>query len=269
MEQQMAEYTQASFIGPQLPQPGDETEQPPVKRPRLVPLSHPRVSFKIPKTKRQPRSAPRPLFLFSAPIEVAEYTEEAIEEYPAASVEPERPQSPTSTDQYSKQPPRQEVKIGKEAVPDSKHFWFHTAAIEAIIKYEFKNEDLLFEAFQRHIGLREGDLSPKNKWLALVGDAILRGIIHKHSYLEGTQTRKQPCQYHDLHASNHSHVRACRYWRLDRYIRGGAANREAMADTMEAIIGAANVDGGWDASQAVVNLLYFGEILNHDETWEY
>ncbi|KAL9596605.1 MAG: hypothetical protein Q9219_005688 [cf. Caloplaca sp. 3 TL-2023] len=134
-----------------------------------------------------------------------------------------------------------------------------THACEQVIGYEFKGPLLLWEALQADGSPIALGCNPRfrsgNKRLAVVGDRVLDLLLSLKWY----PTWEERLEFDKLRnkvVSNKALVEVGQGNRLERFITpaAGASRVEwrAMSATVEAIVGAAYLDGGLDAAKVVV-----------------
>lgn len=135
-----------------------------------------------------------------------------------------------------------------------------SSAIETAIAYQFANKALLRQAMTHR-----SHSTPHNERLEFLGDGVLNFIIAHQLYQsypnidEGNLSRmrahlvKEPTL-----ASIASEISLGQYLRLGEgeIKTGGRSRPAALADALEALIGAVFVDSGYPAAQAVVMRLF-------------
>lgn len=142
--------------------------------------------------------------------------------------------------------------------------------LEQKILYEFSDRDLLKNAVTHSSYIKERDEgSRSNERLEFLGDAFFDAIIGEELYKifphkeEGFLSRVRASL-----VCEKSLAKAARRLELGQYIlmgngeeKSGGRDRESiLADTMEAIIGAIYLDGGFEAVKATVLDIFRGSI---------
>ena len=142
--------------------------------------------------------------------------------------------------------------------------------LEQKIRYEFRDKDLLKNAVTHSSYIKEHDEGTKsNERLEFLGDAFFDAIIGEELYKIFPQ--KEEGFLSRVRASlvcEKSLAKAARHIGLGQYIlmghgeeKSGGRDRESiLADTMEAIMGALYLDGGFEAVKETV-LDIFGEAI--------
>ncbi|KAI4181252.1 MAG: hypothetical protein LQ346_006835 [Caloplaca aetnensis] len=148
-----------------------------------------------------------------------------------------------------------------------------TRQCEAFLKYTFRDPLLLWEAL-----LADGALSntvllgswigatPRyqngNKRLAIIGDGILDMFLRLKWYPTWTTTQGETEKFNDLRTqtvSNAALQAVGNRARLDRYLTVApgteSIEQRTMSATVEAIVGAAYLDGGMDAARKAVEAI--------------
>jgi len=134
--------------------------------------------------------------------------------------------------------------------------------VETIINYRFRNHLLLREALQAasqpplRIGKRT--LHEGNKSLAHIGDAVIYLVIRRWAYAMRLTTA-QAHHLTTLRGMNSSLARLGFSLHLENHINGVARERTVsprlMATTVEAILGAVFIDGGFEGVKRVMEKL--------------
>ncbi|QDS72454.1 hypothetical protein FKW77_009566 [Venturia effusa] len=122
------------------------------------------------------------------------------------------------------------------------------AEAERVLGHMFLNKDLIWEAIQAP--------GRTNERLALVGDAGLRLYLHQDSYKRGL-TKGAASILHDQIANNSHLAEVGNAKQFSAFINKtfthtGAIGEKAMAATVEAVIGAAYIDGEFEAMETVI-----------------
>lgn len=149
-------------------------------------------------------------------------------------------------------------------------------AVESLIQYKFKDSELVWEALHTFTSS-----SDANKRLAVIGDSVLQLALAEEWYKGGTsrgEYRVAPyvirLLMHSLGhwankiiskiGANANLDRQARALGLERFI-SGSLHGKAIADTVEAILGAIYLDSGMDKAKVVVDAL---DLLTHDRRAE-
>ena len=142
--------------------------------------------------------------------------------------------------------------------------------LEKKIRYEFRDHDLLINAVTHSSYIKEhGEGSKSNERLEFLGDAFFDAIIGEELYKIFPQ--KEEGFLSRVRASlvcEKSLAKAARSLDLGQYIfmgngeeKSGGRDRESiLADTMEAIMGAMYLDGGFEAVKTSVLDIFRGAI---------
>ena len=142
--------------------------------------------------------------------------------------------------------------------------------LEKKIRYEFRDRDLLVNAVTHSSYIKEhGEESKSNERLEFLGDAFFDAIIGEELYKIFPQ--KEEGFLSQVRASlvcEKSLAKAARSLDLGQYIfmgngeeKSGGRDRESiLADTMEAIMGAMYLDGGFEAVKTSVLDIFRGAI---------
>ncbi|KAK2730150.1 ribonuclease III [Colletotrichum kahawae] len=143
----------------------------------------------------------------------------------------------------------------------------------AIIGYEFRDRDLLWEALQgkgslvTQIGGRL--LRDNNKKMALVGDGFITLVIRKDAYKDDLVTKGEMNRRVVTLANNARLESLCDNSGLTRCINvspvnGGVVSRDNKSATVEATVAAVFFDAGIDAAERVMeNLGIVGPAASH------
>ncbi|KAI1433634.1 ribonuclease III domain-containing protein [Xylaria sp. CBS 124048] len=132
---------------------------------------------------------------------------------------------------------------------------------ETVIKYEFENKELLWEALQA-AGSDMHELSGHsqgNKRLASLGDSLIALVVKRDGYLK-KYTTGQTATLVGKVASNYRLATLCDTAGLTVCVninpaQGGEISPRTRADTMEAVVGAVYLDGGLSkATSAMITL---------------
>lgn len=144
--------------------------------------------------------------------------------------------------------------------------------MKEIFDYSFKNPDLLDEALTTPSFRMTTPSAADNQRLEFLGDAVLGMLAAEKLYTafprekEGRLTVTRTGM-----VSTAALCRAAARCNLAPYLRrnSGAgelpANSKSLADAIEAIIGAAYLDGGLDAARTVFNSLGIADLNENDE----
>ncbi|TVY24020.1 Ribonuclease [Lachnellula hyalina] len=116
--------------------------------------------------------------------------------------------------------------------------------VEKIINYQCNNPELCWEALQ---GKQPGKYPEGNKRLAMIGDKSMAHAQLKEWYGTGTSTEAGTMIVCTLGANSHL-IRRGKQLGLDKFInpspsQKGVVNDSLVADTVEALIGAVEMDG--------------------------
>ncbi|TVY73475.1 hypothetical protein LSUE1_G007417 [Lachnellula suecica] len=138
------------------------------------------------------------------------------------------------------------MKIQSEVVPQ----------VEFILNYNFMKPDICWEALQ---GKGAGGFPHGNKRLALVGDVLLR-LKHIRDWFPTSSSPEVGTNIASGLGTNAHLAMRGRQAGLDRFInpnpsQKGAVNDGLVADTVEALIGAVEMDGGSWALDEVMKRL--------------
>ncbi|KAI0432158.1 ribonuclease III domain-containing protein [Xylaria sp. FL1042] len=137
------------------------------------------------------------------------------------------------------------------------------SAAQVILNYEFRNEDLLWEALQApgsNVALLNGRfLTQGNKGLAALGDAVATLIVKLDCYLLNRSIGDAAATLQRT-VNNSRFALLCDETGLTACVnrnpsQGGSVSPRTRADTLEAIIGAVYQDGGIDSARSVMQSL--------------
>jgi ribonuclease-3 len=141
------------------------------------------------------------------------------------------------------------------------------SSLEARLRFEFKNRDLVRQAFVHKSYINEAPKgSPETKSydrLEFLGDAVVSLAVANYFYGIRDEDEGSLTELRKDYVEEMAEAEAAERLGLDNYIvlgRGaekeGRKNPRLMADCFEALIGAAFLDQGYDkAATAVVRLL--------------
>jgi|GEM_PF-326220 len=153
----------------------------------------------------------------------------------------------------------------------------HPAELEAILQYRFRDPQWLQQALTHRSFCHEDHQEPVPSYerLEFLGDAVLQLAIssalwnHDPSMPEGglTAFRASLVKRETLAAIARKHELG-RFLRLGRgeQRRGGALRESILADSVESLLGAVYVDGGFTEAQRVCNLLFAESLAELDPT---
>lgn len=136
-------------------------------------------------------------------------------------------------------------------------------SIEQILQYEFKNSDLREQALTHtsYANERTGDPRNGNERLEFLGDAILDAVISDALFrknpgrTEGELTRLRSLIVCEKSLSDAGKSHGLNEFLLlgrGEQLGGGRHRPSIVADAVEALVGAVYLDGGFQASAAVV-----------------
>ncbi|MGE9291005.1 MAG: ribonuclease III [Puniceicoccales bacterium] len=139
------------------------------------------------------------------------------------------------------------------------------AKIEKLLGYQFRNPSLLQGALTHPSALSEGISDHTNQRLEFLGDAVLELIVSEKLFRENPEAAEGR-----LTITRASLVRGPSLTELARQISLGDSlilgttarqnqtheNQAALEDAVEAIFGAAYLDGGLDAARTILNKLF-------------
>ncbi len=140
------------------------------------------------------------------------------------------------------------------------------------INYDFKNGDLLKEALT-HPSYKSSTKSPSYERLEFLGDKILNAVIARYIYLKYTEFAEGQLSliHSNLVSSDAINRVAVKISLGDMMIMdkgeecsGGRKNPNNIENTMEALIGAVFLDGGYDHAESFVLNLWDGS-FSEDE----
>ncbi len=129
-------------------------------------------------------------------------------------------------------------------------------AVEESLNYSFKDASLLKLALT-HPSFG----SPNNQRLEFLGDAVLQLCVSTRLYAtmteadEGVMTRRRALlvQERSLYAAAmRMHINEALILGRGEQLSGGSLRRSILADSVESVIGAVYLDGGFDAARQVV-----------------
>lgn len=143
----------------------------------------------------------------------------------------------------------------------------NTQNLEMLIGYEFKDKDLLYRALT-HPSCGIGDNYER---LEFLGDAVLELIISDHlfrnynDFSEGALTQKRA----EIVCAK-SLVGIAKSLELGQFVflgkgeeqTGGRDKPSVLENTLEAVLGAIYLDGGFHSAQSAVNGIFFNTIRN-------
>ena len=153
-------------------------------------------------------------------------------------------------------------------------------ALEKLLGYHFKNEDLLVKALKHrsYVYAEEGsDRIESNERLELLGDAVLELLVTEYLYRrfedkgegELTQMKSQLVSRTVLaRQAGRLGVGAFVLLSADEREANGGQRPSILCDTLESLIGAIYLDGGLEASRAFVRcavLADFHQIVEQDD----
>ncbi len=135
---------------------------------------------------------------------------------------------------------------------------------EAKIEYVFKNKELLIQALTHSSFSYENEKVKNNERLEFLGDAVLElctsDFLYKkfNDFSEGQLTKLRAsivCE--DNLAKISKQLQLGKYLRLGKGEENsnGRQRNSTLSDAFEAVIGAAYLDGGFDAAKALVHRL--------------
>jgi ribonuclease III len=146
--------------------------------------------------------------------------------------------------------------------------------LEAILKYRFTNRSLLEEAMT-HPSIhfeRKHRRSGDNQRLEFLGDAVLQLIFSELLYIEFSKGDEGVLsKTRATLVSTRSLAAIARQHGIGRFLilshseetSGGRDREGTLADAMEAILGAAYMDGGLEAAKTVLHALFGQRPLEH------
>jgi len=183
----------------------------------------------------------------------------------------------------------------RPAQPDTTTYLFPTSSFspstlskirhaESITTYRFSDRDLLHEALlpasptlpASGTNLKGGPLSEGNRGLALIGDAVLFLVLRSRCYGDGKSvsqahdwTVRRVCNKALAELAREKGLEACLLrtyeesdWVYGRWGKGV----KTLATLVEAVVGAAYLDGGIEAAERVVEGL---DMLEESPSWVY
>ena len=161
-------------------------------------------------------------------------------------------------------------------------------ALRSAFRYEFKNENLIRQAFTRRSFQIEYGLSGCSEELEFIGDSILSFVVVKEL---ATQFSVSDCDRYDApfnskynegelsklreqFVSKEALASRARELGIGKFILYGSGEKESdssLSDMMEALIGAVTIDSDWDEwiIAKVVNQLLFIQLDTTDEYLKY
>ncbi|MCJ2557213.1 MAG: dsRNA-specific ribonuclease [Candidatus Thermoplasmatota archaeon] len=137
-------------------------------------------------------------------------------------------------------------------------------AVEGILGYEFTDKQLLIRALTREAYAKErrdeGDECEGQEALETLGDAILGAAVTDLLFRSGCETGHDISTRRDRLINDYHLAEVAKNSGIAPYIilnggeeKGGRREEPSiLADTLEALIGAVHVDGGFDAAKKVV-----------------
>ena len=143
-------------------------------------------------------------------------------------------------------------------------------SLEARIGYTFKNVRLLHSALTHPgLGVRQREIGRTYQRLEFLGDAVVDLVISEelyHIFPEADEGLLSKLWTRAVQSS--TMARIAQQWQFDRHLqlsgadeRKGHRKREGtLADTLEAVIGAVHLDGGFPAAQQVILRLWLDEL---------
>ncbi len=132
-------------------------------------------------------------------------------------------------------------------------------AVEALIGYRFRDVPLLTTAFTLPSWRTEASTGTNNQRLEFLGDAVLGLLAAEHLYAAHTDTDEGGLSVMRIQVANgRSLAEVARRMGLSGLMRVGKSERQsggrdregALADTLEALLGAVWIDGGYEAARA-------------------
>jgi ribonuclease-3 len=138
---------------------------------------------------------------------------------------------------------------------------------QTILNYQFQLSDLLEQALTH----RSYSQNKNNERLEFLGDSVLNLIISEDIYLRETGADEgELSRIRSSLVKEEALARVARDIDLGEYIylgggelkSGGFRRSSILSDTLEAIIGAIYLDGGFDAAQKTILHLYQEYLLN-------
>jgi len=135
--------------------------------------------------------------------------------------------------------------------------------IEQRIGITLKNKDLLTQAFMHRsfvVENRMGDLA-SNERLEFLGDAVLELVVSDYIYRKfETQPEGVLTQWRSIIVNTKTLAEACKELGLGQYIflsrgekaSGGAEKERILANILEALIGAAYIDSGYEQAEKFI-----------------
>ena len=145
---------------------------------------------------------------------------------------------------------------------------FNVAEVEQMLGYHFNDQSLLFESLKHRSYSQSfhGTTERSNEWLEFLGDAVLSVIVSNRIFLENPEYHEGDLtQLRSNLVSKISEAVVCKKIGLDRFIlldeseenAGGRNRTSIIADTLEAVIGAIFIDGGYGAAEEFVDRTIF------------
>lgn len=128
--------------------------------------------------------------------------------------------------------------------------------------YDFKNEGLLTEALTTPSYRMDFPEARDNQRLEFLGDAVLGALAAERLFHEFPEEQEGALTIRRTHlvstaalCAAAARIGLAAQLRRNRAAQPLAANAKTLADAVEALIGAAYLDGGWEAARRVVTAL--------------
>ncbi len=143
------------------------------------------------------------------------------------------------------------------------------ALYHSLIKYAFKDKSLIQNALTHSSYTNENNLKESNERLEFLGDAIFDGVISEILYNRLPQESEgQLSKIRSAIVCEASLVRCGREMQLHNLIKiskgeestGGRFRDSIIADSMEALMGAIYLDGGWEEAKAFIGETFYNTI---------
>lgn len=143
------------------------------------------------------------------------------------------------------------------------------ALYHSLIKYAFKDKSLIQNALTHSSYTNENNLKESNERLEFLGDAIFDGVISEILYNRLPQESEgQLSKIRSAIVCEASLVRCGREMQLHNLIKiskgeestGGRFRDSIIADSMEALMGAIYLDGGWEEAKAFIGETFYSTI---------